>query len=208
MPHPSSSHLEPMLNLEQANAVHANAVPTNPDHTNPDHTNLDHTNPGANAPGFVVWRGADSAIPTVWQSFLDAASGERAIPMILALVLFVSVLIATALEWTHLCLAALLGAAAMLLLGVLTPLQAAESLRSGSGTIALLFGMMLVVRALEASGAFKSRRLALASGGGRADAGAVRDRKLPAGSAGSSVGRPRWRGGNAVHQPPLVAGAR
>ena len=39
----------------------------------------------------------------------------------------------------------------MLLLGVLSPLQAAESLHRGGGTIALLFGMMLVVRALEAS---------------------------------------------------------
>lgn len=87
--------------------------------------------------------------------------------MILALCLFVAVLVATALEWTHLCLAALLGAAAMLLLGVLTPLQAAESLRSGGGTIALLFGMMLVVRALEASGAFNglAHRLVELSGG-------------------------------------------
>lgn len=87
--------------------------------------------------------------------------------MILALCLFIGVLVATALEWTHLCLAALLGAAAMLLLGVLTPLQAAESLRSGGGTIALLFGMMLVVRALEASGAFNglAHRLVELSGG-------------------------------------------
>jgi Na+/H+ antiporter NhaD/arsenite permease-like protein len=87
--------------------------------------------------------------------------------VILALSLFVGVLVATALEWTHLCLAALLGAAAMLLLGVLTPLQAAESLRSGAGTIALLFGMMLVVRALEASGAFNglAHRLVELSGG-------------------------------------------
>ena len=37
--------------------------------------------------------------------------------VILALGLFVWVLVATALEWTHLGLAALLGAAAMLLLG-------------------------------------------------------------------------------------------
>lgn len=87
--------------------------------------------------------------------------------MILALALFVGVLVATALEWTHLCLAALLGAAAMLLFGVLTPLQAAESLRSGGGTIALLFGTMLVVRALEASGAFNglAHRLVERSGG-------------------------------------------
>lgn len=87
--------------------------------------------------------------------------------MILALCLFIGVLVATALEWTHLCLAALLGAAAMLLLGVLSPLQAAESLRSGGGTIALLFGMMLVVRALEASGAFNglAHRLVELSGG-------------------------------------------
>lgn len=86
---------------------------------------------------------------------------------LLALSLFVGVLLATALEWTHLCLAALLGAAAMLLLGVLSPLQAAESLRSGGGTIALLFGMMLVVRALEASGAFNglAHRLVELSGG-------------------------------------------
>jgi Na+/H+ antiporter NhaD/arsenite permease-like protein len=69
--------------------------------------------------------------------------------MILAFSLFVGVLVATALEWPHLCLAALLGAAAMLLLGVLTPVQAAESLRTGGSTIALRFGMMLVVRALE-----------------------------------------------------------
>jgi hypothetical protein len=34
--------------------------------------------------------------------------------VILALGVFVGVLVATALEWTHLCLAALLGAAAML----------------------------------------------------------------------------------------------
>jgi Na+/H+ antiporter NhaD/arsenite permease-like protein len=87
--------------------------------------------------------------------------------MILALALFVAVLVATALEWTHLCLAALLGAAAMLLLGMLTPLQAAESLSSGGGTIALLFGMMRVVRALEASGAFDgvAHRLVELSGG-------------------------------------------
>jgi Na+/H+ antiporter NhaD/arsenite permease-like protein len=87
--------------------------------------------------------------------------------MLLALGLFVAVLVATALEWTHLCLAALLGAAAMLLLGVLTPLQAAQSLGSGGGTIALLFGMMLVVRALEASGAFNglAHRLVELSGG-------------------------------------------
>lgn len=87
--------------------------------------------------------------------------------MILALCLFVAVLVATALEWTHLCLAALLGAAAMLLLGVLTPLQAAQSLSSGGGTLALLFGMMLVVRALEASGAFNglAHRLVELSGG-------------------------------------------
>lgn len=87
--------------------------------------------------------------------------------MTLALCLFAVVLVATALEWTHLCLAALLGAACMLLLGVLTPLQAAESLRSGGGTIALLFGTMLVVRALEASGAFNglAHRLVELSGG-------------------------------------------
>jgi len=87
--------------------------------------------------------------------------------MILALCLFIAVLVATALEWTHLLLAALMGAAAMLLFGVLTPLQAAESLHSGGGTIALLFGMMLVVRALEASGAFHglAHRLVELSGG-------------------------------------------
>ena len=87
--------------------------------------------------------------------------------MILAICLFVAVLVATALEWTHLCLAALLGAAAMLLLGVLSPLQAAESLRSGGGTISLLFGTMLVVRALEASEAFNglAHRLVELSGG-------------------------------------------
>ena len=87
--------------------------------------------------------------------------------VILAICLFVGVLVATALEWTHLCLAALLGAAAMLLLGILSPLQAAESLRSGGGTIALLFGMMLVVRALEASEAFNglAHRLVELSGG-------------------------------------------
>lgn len=87
--------------------------------------------------------------------------------MILALCLFVAVLVATALEWTHILLAALLGAAAMLLFGLLTPLQAAESLSSGAGTIALLFGMMLVVRALEASGAFHglAHRLVELSGG-------------------------------------------
>lgn len=57
--------------------------------------------------------------------------------MILALVVFVAVLVATALEWTHLCLAA------------------------------LLFGMMLVVRALEACGAFNglAHRLVELSGG-------------------------------------------
>lgn len=85
----------------------------------------------------------------------------------LALSLFIGVLLATALEWTHLCLAARLGGAAMLLLGVLSPLHAAESLRSGGGTIALLFGMMLVVRALEASSAFNglAHRLVELSGG-------------------------------------------
>ena len=87
--------------------------------------------------------------------------------MLLALGLFVAVLVATALEWTHLCLAALLGAAAMLLLGVLTPLQAAHSLGSSGGTIALLFSMMLMVRALEVSGAFNglAHRLVELSGG-------------------------------------------
>ena len=74
--------------------------------------------------------------------------------MLLALGIFVLVLLATALEWTHLSIAALLGATAMLLLGILSPPQAVASLTSGGGTIALLFGMMLVVRALESSGAF------------------------------------------------------
>ena len=40
--------------------------------------------------------------------------------VVLALILFVGVLVASALELPHLCLAALLGAAAMLLLGVTT----------------------------------------------------------------------------------------
>jgi Na+/H+ antiporter NhaD/arsenite permease-like protein len=74
--------------------------------------------------------------------------------LLIALAIFLAVLLATALEWTHLSIAALLGATAMLLLGILTPQQAVMSLNSGGGTIALLFGMMLIVRALEASGAF------------------------------------------------------
>ena len=87
--------------------------------------------------------------------------------MLLALAIFVAVLLATALEWTHLSIAALLGATAMLLLGILTPQQAIASLNSGGGTIALLFGMMLIVRALESSGAFQglAHRLGEISGG-------------------------------------------
>lgn len=88
-------------------------------------------------------------------------------PLLLSLAIFLAVLVATALEWTHLSIAALLGATAMLLGGVLTLPEAAQSLTSGGGTIALLFGMMLVVRALEASGAFNglAHRLVELSGG-------------------------------------------
>lgn len=101
------------------------------------------------------------------QCSYESLPAARVRRVILAICLFVAVLVATALEWTHLCLAALLGAAAMLLVGVLTPMQAAESLRSGGGTVTLLFGMMLIVRALEASGAFDglAHRLVTLSGG-------------------------------------------
>jgi Na+/H+ antiporter NhaD/arsenite permease-like protein len=53
--------------------------------------------------------------------------------LLLALAIFVAVLLATALEWTHLSIAALLGATAMLLCGILTPQQAIASLNSGGG---------------------------------------------------------------------------
>lgn len=73
---------------------------------------------------------------------------------LLAVATFVGVLVATALGLTHLTAAALLGAVLLLVSGVLTMPEAVQSVALSQGTLTLLFGMMVLVRALEATGVF------------------------------------------------------
>ena len=73
---------------------------------------------------------------------------------LLAVATFVAVLLATAAGVTHLTAAALLGAVLLLATGVLTMPEAVQSVALSQGTLTLLFGMMVLVRALEATGVF------------------------------------------------------
>jgi len=89
---------------------------------------------------------------------------------LLASVAFAVVLLVTAFGLTHLTEAALLGAAVVVVTGVVTMGQAVDSVGAAQGTLTLLFGMMVVVRALESTGVFAvlaHRLLVLARGEGR-----------------------------------------
>lgn len=89
---------------------------------------------------------------------------------LLASVAFAVVLLVTAFSLTHLTEAALLGAAVVVVTGVVTMGQAVDSVGAAQGTLTLLFGMMVVVRALESTGVFAvlaHRLLVLARGEGR-----------------------------------------
>ena len=72
----------------------------------------------------------------------------------IALATALAVLGATASGWTQLTAAALLGASVLIFSGVISLPEAAASVAQAQGTLTLLFGMMVVVQALEATGAF------------------------------------------------------
>lgn len=86
---------------------------------------------------------------------------------ILAIAIFVAVIIAASLELTDLTVVALVGAMLLILTGQLTMPEAMASIANAHGTLALLFGMMVLVQALEATGAFNglAHRVVLASRG-------------------------------------------
>ncbi|EAQ74905.1 MULTISPECIES: SLC13 family permease [unclassified Synechococcus] len=85
----------------------------------------------------------------------------------IALATAVAVLMATATGLTQFTAAALLGASLVIFTGVISLPEAASSVAQAQGTLTLLFGMMVVVQALEATGAFPvlAHRLMKASQG-------------------------------------------
>ncbi len=72
----------------------------------------------------------------------------------IALATAVAVFMATATGLTQFTAAALLGASLVIFTGVISLPEAASSVAQAQGTLTLLFGMMVVVQALEATGAF------------------------------------------------------
>lgn len=91
-------------------------------------------------------------------------------PALIAVGCFTAVLLSAALGLTHLTVAALVGAVALVLSGVLTMPEAVQSVALSQGTLTLLFGMMVLVNALEATGVFPvlaHRLLLLSRGEGR-----------------------------------------
>ncbi|MDM7937325.1 MAG: SLC13 family permease [Cyanobium sp. CZS 48M] len=88
----------------------------------------------------------------------------------IALVTVTAVLLATACGWTQLTAASLLGASLLIISGVISLPEAAASVAQAQGTLTLLFGMMVMVQALEATGAFAvlaHRLMQVALGEGR-----------------------------------------
>lgn len=86
---------------------------------------------------------------------------------VLAIAIFVAVILAASFELTDLTVVALVGAMLLVLTGQLTMPEAVASIAKAHGTLALLFGMMVLVQALEATGAFNglAHRVVLASRG-------------------------------------------
>ena len=71
-----------------------------------------------------------------------------------AIAIFLGVILAASFELTDLTVVALVGAMLLVITGQLTMSEATTSIANAHGTLALLFGMMVLVQALEATGAF------------------------------------------------------
>ena len=92
------------------------------------------------------------------------------LPAIIAALTFAAVILAIALNWLDLAVAALLGAVLLRVLGIVSQETAVSSINVGYDTIALFFGGMVVARALIPTGIFDylgARVLRLVRGDGR-----------------------------------------
>jgi len=87
-----------------------------------------------------------------------------------ALAVFVGVLVCIITEWLHLTIAAMLGALVLLFLNVLTLTEAVDYIAQSYATLALFFGVMVMVRAFEPTGVFEylgTQMVVLAGGQGK-----------------------------------------
>jgi Na+/H+ antiporter NhaD/arsenite permease-like protein len=97
-------------------------------------------------------------------------TGSSDLPAIIAALTFAGVIVAIALNWLDLAVAALLGAVLLRLLGIVSQGTAVSSINVGYDAIALFFGGMVVARALVPTGIFDylgARVLRLVRGDGR-----------------------------------------
>ncbi len=89
---------------------------------------------------------------------------------IVALVVFVGVLTCIVTEWLHLTIAAMLGALVLMFLNVLTLTEAVDYIAQSYATLALFFGVMVMVRAFEPTQIFEylaTQIVVLAKGQGK-----------------------------------------